>query len=199
MTPLDSVPADAQAVLDFWFGAEGTPEHGRVRAEWFRKDAGFDAQIAQRFGPLVEQALAGGLTHWAARPAGALARIVLLDQFTRNMFRDTARAFAGDALALAAARALVADGADAALRPEQRVFAYLPFEHDESLGAQDESVRLFTALAAEAPALQGMLNYAHQHRAVIARFGRFVHRNELLGRVSTAEELAFLTEPGSRF
>jgi uncharacterized protein (DUF924 family) len=192
-------PADAQAVIDFWFGAEGTPEHGQVRTEWFRKDAAFDAQIAQRFGPLVEEALAGGLAHWAEQPAGALARIVLLDQFTRNMFRDTARAFAGDALALAAARSLVADGADAALRPEQRVFAYLPFEHDERLAMQDESVRLFTALAAEAPALQNMLDYAHKHRAVIARFGRFVHRNALLGRASTPEERAFLKEPGSRF
>jgi uncharacterized protein (DUF924 family) len=193
------IPDDAQAVLDFWFEAVGSPEHGQVRAEWFRKDAAFDAQIAQRFGAQVEQALAGGLADWAVQPTGALARIVLLDQFTRNMFRDTARAFAGDALALAAARALVAEGSDAALRPEQRVFAYLPFEHDESMAMQDESVRLFTALAAEAPALQNMLDYAHKHRAVIARFGRFVHRNELLGRVSTAEELAFLKEPGSRF
>lgn len=199
MNTRSAFDSDAQAVLDFWFGAEGTPPHSQVRAEWFRKDAAFDAQIAPRFGALVNQALAGGLTHWAAQPAGALARIVLLDQFTRNMFRDTARAFAGDALALVAARALVADGSDTALRPEQRVFAYLPFEHDERLAMQDESVRLFTALAAEAPALQNMLDYAHKHRAVIARFGRFVHRNELLGRVSTAEELAFLKEPGSRF
>ncbi len=199
MSTPTSLDPDAQAVLDFWFGAEGSPQHGQVRAEWFGKDAAFDAQIAQRFGPLVEQALAGGLAHWATQPAGTLARIVLLDQFTRNMFRDTARAFAGDALALAAARALVANGSDTALRPEQRVFAYLPFEHDDRLGVQDESVRLFSALAAEAPALQGMLDYAHKHRAVIARFGRFVHRNQLLGRVSTEEELAFLKEPGSRF
>jgi uncharacterized protein (DUF924 family) len=190
---------DAQAVLDFWFGAEGSPEHGQVRAEWFRKDAAFDAQIAQRFGALVHSALAGGLRHWGAHPASRLAHIVLLDQFTRNMYRDTAQAFAGDALALAAARAMVDEALDTTLRPEQRVFAYLPFEHDESLAMQDESVRLFSVLAAEAPSLQGMLDYAHRHRAVIERFGRFVHRNELLGRVSTAEELAFLREPGSRF
>jgi uncharacterized protein (DUF924 family) len=193
------IDADAQAVLDFWFGTEGSPEHGQVRAEWFRKDAAFDTHIAQRFGSLVNAALAGGLAHWAAHPAGQLARIVMLDQFTRNMFRDTAQAFAGDALALDAARKLVDSGLDTTLRPEQRVFAYLPFEHHESLAVQDQSVRLFTALAAAAPALQNMLDYAHKHRAVIARFGRFVHRNELLGRISTAEELVFLKELGSRF
>ena len=92
---------DAQAVLDFWFGSEGSPEHGRLRAEWFRKDDAFDAQIAQRFGAHIEAALAGGLTEWDATPGGALARIVLLDQFTRNTFRDTPRAFAGDKRALA--------------------------------------------------------------------------------------------------
>ena len=190
---------DAEAVLDFWFGAAGTPTHGQVRAEWFRKDAAFDAQIAQRFGSLVSNALAGGLAPWSTDPASQLARIVLLDQFTRNMFRDTAQAFAGDAQALAVAREMVACGFDAALRPEQRVFVYLPFEHHESLSMQDESVRLFTALVSQAPGLQHMLDYAHRHRAVIARFGRFAHRNEVLGRVSTAEELAFLNEPGSRF
>jgi uncharacterized protein (DUF924 family) len=196
---MPSIDPDAQAVLDFWFGAEGSPEHGQVRAEWFRKDAAFDEQIAKCFGGLVDSALAGGLSHWAVHPASALARIVLLDQFTRNMFRDTARAFAGDALALTAAQALVAEGDDATLRPEQRVFAYLPFEHHESLQMQDESVRLFNALVAQAPSLKDMLDYAHRHRAVIARFGRFAHRNEMLGRVSTADELAFLKEPGSRF
>ena len=193
------IDSDAQAVLDFWFGAEGSPEHGQVRAEWFRKDAAFDAQIAQRFGGTVNTALAGGLPQWAAQPASRLARIVLLDQFTRNMFRDTAQAFAGDALALAAAREMLAQGLDTTLRPEQRVFAYLPFEHHESLAMQDESVRLFSALVREAPSLQNMLDYAHKHHAVIARFGRFPHRNEVLDRVSAAEERAFLQEPGSRF
>ena len=190
---------DAQAVLDFWFGAEGSPAHGQLRTEWFRKDAAFDASIAQGFGPLVEAALAGRLNGWAARADGALARIVLLDQFTRNIHRDTPSAFAGDALALAGAQAMVASGQDGALRPEQRVFAYLPFEHSESLALQDQSLQLFSALAANAPALANILDYARRHHAVIARFGRFPHRNELLGRLSTADELAFLREPGSRF
>jgi len=193
------VNADAQAVIDFWFGAPGSPERGTTREAWFRKDPAFDASIAQRFSGLVERALGGELRDWDAQPASALARILLLDQFTRNIFRDTARAFAGDALALQAAQALVASGQDRALPPEQRSFVYMPFEHAENLAAQDEAVRLFARLEAEAPALTGLVDWAQRHRAIVARFGRFPHRNALLGRASTAEELAFLEQPGSRF
>ena len=189
----------AREVLDFWFGAPGSAEHGRSRSEWFRKSEAFDAEIAQRFGSLIEHALDGGLRGWAAQAEAALARILLLDQFTRNVFRGTARAFAGDALALAAARAMVASGQDRALLPVQRSFVYLPFEHAEELAMQDESVRLFTALAAVTPELSNMLDYALRHRVIVARFGRFPHRNALLGRASTVEELAFLQEPGSGF
>lgn len=187
-------PANAQAVLDFWFGSGDT-----ARAEWFRKEPAFDAHIAERFGALVERALAGELRDWQQAPDAALARILLLDQFTRNIFRDSARAFAGDCLALDAARAMVAARQDLQLPPLRRAFVYLPFEHAEDLAAQDEAVRLFRALADEAPTLKDMLDYAHRHRAVIARFGRFPHRNVLLGRDSTAEEALFLREPGSRF
>lgn len=188
-----------QPVLDFWFGAPGSPEHGQIRKVWFEKDAAFDATIAQRFGAAIEAALGGGLRDWDATPQGALARIVLLDQFTRNVFRGTARAFAGDALALEAAQALVDGGGDRALRTEQRVFAYLPFEHAERLDLQDVSVRLFAALAAEDPRLAENLDYAHRHRVIIERFGRYPHRNAALGRASTAEEAAFLQQPGSGF
>jgi len=191
--------AQAQAVLDFWFGTPAGPEWGQPRAEWFRKDAAFDAQIAQQFGALIDAALQGGCSAWAETPPGALAQIVLLDQFTRNVFRDTPRAFAGDPAARAAARALVDSGGDAALAPAQRAFVYLPFEHAEDIVLQDESVRRFAALEAQAPELAGMHDYALKHRAVIARFGRFPHRNAVLGRSSTAEEIAFLREPGSRF
>jgi uncharacterized protein (DUF924 family) len=187
-------------VLDFWFGAPGTPGAGERRREWFVKDPAFDAQIAQRFGALIEAALRGELAAWPADgAAAALAQIVVLDQFTRNVFRNTPRAFAGDARALAAAQALVAAGQDLALPPLQRAFAYLPFEHAEDLALQDESVRLFTALAAAAPELDDMLDYAHRHRAVIARFGRFAHRNAMLGRASSDEEQAYLKEPGAGF
>ena len=194
-----TIPADAQAVLDHWFGAPGSPAYGSLRELWFRKSDATDREIAQRFGPLIERALRGELDAWTAQAPGALARIVLLDQFTRNALRDSPRAFAGDAQALNGALAMVGARQDEALPPEQRAFVYLPFEHAEGIAMQDEAVRLFTRLAAEAPALQDMLAYAHRHREVVQRFGRFPHRNALLGRQSTAEELAFLREPGSHF
>lgn len=182
-------------VLDFWFGAAPRVQ----RAEWFRKDAAFDAAIRARFGATIEAALAGALTDWDAVPQGALARIVVLDQFTRNAFRDTARAFAGDALALAAARALVERGDDRRLDPLERVFAYLPFEHAEDGAMQARSLALFGALAREVPALAGFEDYARRHAVVIERFGRFPHRNTALGRTSTADEAAYLAQPGAGF
>ena len=188
--------ANADEVLRFWFGTTGG-----MRPEWFRKDAAFDAEIGRRFGATIEALLNGG--ELAGESAGAsrplLARIVVLDQFTRNAFRDTPRAFAGDPLALAEARAIVAAGDDLRLPPEHRLFIYLPFEHAEDLGMQDEALRLFSALAAESPAAADLLDYAQRHRAVIARFGRFPHRNAILSRSSTDAEIAFLKEPGSRF
>lgn len=186
----------AAAVRGFWFGE---PPAATPRAEWFRKDAAFDAQIRARFGALIETALAGGLRAWEATPAGTLARIVVLDQFTRNSFRDSARAFAGDALALAAAQALVAAGGDRAFAPLQRWFTYLPFEHAEDLAVQRQSMALFTALADEHPALADARHWAQKHFEVIERFGRYPHRNALLGRASTPEEVAFLQQPGSSF
>jgi len=191
--------AAAREVLDFWFGEPGTAAHGQARTEWFRKSDAFDADIARRFGSLIDGALRAGLGEWAEQPESALARILLLDQFTRNAFRGSARAFSGDALALAAARAMVASAQDATLLPVQRAFVYLPFEHSEDLSMQDEAVRLFTRLAAETPTMQDTLDYALRHHAVIARFGRFPHRNALLGRTSSEEETAFLHEPGSHF
>ncbi len=189
--PIDPRTAE---VLDFWFGAADT-----ARDAWFRKDPGFDAQIRQRFGPLVELALVGGLADWDAAADAALARVLLLDQFTRNIFRGTPRAFDGDALALALARSMVARGADQALAPLRRVFVYLPFEHAEDAEAQGASLRLFGALAAAHPALASYDDYARRHATVIERFGRFPHRNAILGRPSTPEELAYLSQPGSGF
>ncbi len=190
---------NAQAVLDFWFAAECEPEHGAVRELWFRKSDDTDRQIGERFGPLIEQALRGELEAWAAEPQGALAQIVLLDQFTRNSLRDTPRAFAGDKRALAAAMAMVGARQDETLLPVQRVFVYLPFEHAEGMVMQEEALRLFTRLVTEVPELQDMLDYAQRHHDVVQRFGRFPHRNVILGRQSTAEEIEFLKQPGSRF
>ena len=188
--------AAAEQVIHFWFG---TPPGEGTRAAWFRKDAAFDEEIRTGFGALVREALDGGLRAWDATPRGALARIVLLDQFTRNIFRGGAQSFAGDPLALAAAQALVARGDDRPLSGVMRQFAYLPFEHAEDAAAQAESLRLFARLAAEHPPLADVEVWAKKHAHIIARFGRYPHRNAVLGRASTPEEVAFLREPGSSF
>jgi uncharacterized protein (DUF924 family) len=183
-----------QEVLEFWFGSAPL----QARPEWFRKDAAFDETIRQRFGALVDRALAGPLG-WSATPEDRLAEIVVLDQFPRNLFRGEARAFAGDARALRLALDLIDSGDHLQLAPLQRWFAYLPLEHAEDLALQDRCVALFEALARDATGFDSALDYARRHRDVIARFGRFPHRNAALGRVSTAEEVAYLGQPGSGF
>jgi uncharacterized protein (DUF924 family) len=190
-----------QAVLDFWFLPPSNEGYGKPRDEWFRKDARFDTAIAERFGAVIAQALAGGLREWDREGAhGSLARILVLDQFTRNAFRGTPASFAGDPLALAAALELEASKADRTLTPMQRWFATMPFEHAEDAGMQEKSVTLFAELARENKAdFAGALDFAHRHRGVIARFGRFPHRNAILGRASTPDELVFLSQPGSGF
>jgi uncharacterized protein (DUF924 family) len=187
----------AQAVLDFWFG--GT----LPRKEWFQKSDSFDREIEQRFGAQIEQALEGGLHAWDADgPRAALARILVLDQFCRNVYRDTPLSFAGDHQALAAALDMIDAGEDQTLAPFERAFVYLPLEHAEDLAMQEQAVALFTRLAeAEAgdEAIASMLDYARRHRDVIKRFGRFPHRNDILQRASTPAEQEFLKQPGSRF
>ena len=193
---------DALAVLDFWFGPPDDPGHAQSRPQWFQKDDAFDAQIVQRFGPLIERALIGDIDDWLTRPVEplpALARVIVLDQFTRNAFRGTARAFAGDAMALQTARALVASGADRSLTGVQRQFAYLPFEHAEDLSHQRTAVQLYQQLAADEPARADLVVWAQKHLDIVARFGRFPHRNAALGRASSPEEAAFLLTPGSGF
>ena len=192
----------AQAVLDFWFGPADDPGHTQPREAWFKKDDAFDAEITRRFGPLLDRALAGGIDHWLTSPPVpllALARVIVLDQFTRNCCRGTARAFAGDPMALQTAQALVSSGAHRQLSGVQRQFAYLPFEHAEDLALQRTSVQLFQQLALDEPALAGLVDWAQRHLDIVARFGRFPHRNAALGRPSTAEEAAFLLTPGSSF
>jgi uncharacterized protein (DUF924 family) len=186
-------------VLEFWFAPRSDPAHFQSRPEWFRKDDIFDASIRSQFGLLIEDALAGRLDHWSSSNEGAVARIVVLDQFTRNVFRDTARAFAGDAQALAAARSLVASGEDRGLPGAHRMFVYLPFEHTEDMAMQDECLRLMQSLAADEPRFADLVPYAERHREIVKRFGRFPHRNALLGRASTSDELVFLEQPGSSF
>jgi len=187
---MDALAAD---ILEFWLGS-GTAS----RAEWFRKDPAFDATIRERFGSAVEAALAGAYETWAVEARGALALVLLLDQFTRNIFRDTPRAFAGDPRALAIATSVVDAGGDSSLRPYERLFLYLPFEHAEDVAAQQRSIELYTRLERETP-LTNQLEWAEKHAQIIRRFGRYPHRNAVLGRASTPEELTFLAQPGSRF
>ncbi|MGG5807808.1 DUF924 family protein [Falsiroseomonas sp. CW058] len=186
---------DIDRLLAFWF-ADGP---GTWRKAWFEKDAAFDAACRDAFGPLVRPARDGALDGWAGTPAGALALLLLLDQAPRNLFRGTAEAFAADAHARAVARgAVLRDRFDLALTPVQRVFLYLPFEHGEEMADQDLSVALFEGLR-DVPAMaapNGAIDYAWRHRAVIARFGRFPHRNAALGRASSAEEQAWLAAGG---
>jgi len=192
-----SVPGWAE-VLEFWFGAPDSPEFGRNRRCWFEKSADFDALVRDRFLETYESAAGGKLDPWTERPLAVLALVVTLDQFPRNMFRGTPRAFATDPLALAVTRGMIARGFDAALLPVPRAFVYLPFEHAEDLDAQREALRLFERLASDTSSA-GVMTYAMRHYAVIARFGRFPHRNAILGRESTPDELEFLAQPGASF
>jgi uncharacterized protein (DUF924 family) len=186
---------DPVAVLDFWFGAAPFSR----RAEWFRKDAAFDAQIRKRFALLHKSALRGAIDAWHTEPLPALARLIVLDQFSRNLHRNSAQAFAGDALALAAAQDIVARGWDRGYAPVQRPFAYLPFEHAEDIVMQRQSLRLFAGLAHDEPSEADAVEWAQKHLDVIQRFGRFPHRNAALGRISTAQEVGYLAQPGSGF
>jgi len=188
----------ADAILDFWFAPTASLEHGTAREVWFKKDPAFDREIAARFGDAVAAALAGAYGEWCLTATGALARVLLLDQFPRNMYRDTPRAFAGDARALATAEDAIARGLDRTLDSYGRWFLYMPFEHAEDVPAQRRSLELFGALAREMGQTDP-LSWAEKHAEIIFRFGRFPHRNEILKRASSPEEMAFLTEPGSRF
>ena len=175
------------AVVDFWF-AELTP------AQWWRVDAALDETIRTRFGAVHRAAGAGELACWRETAHGRLAEVIVLDQFSRNLYRGSAAAFAGDGMALVLAQEAVRAGADQALPVARRAFFYLPWMHSESLRLHDEALRLFSA-----PGMEGSLQAEHQHRAILERFGRYPHRNAALGRVSTPEEEAFLLQPGSRF
>lgn len=176
-----------QHVLQFWF--EETPP-----AHWWKKDPAFDRLIAQRFGTTLMQAARCELHAWRATPTGRLAEVIVLDQFSRNIHRDTPLAFANDALALALAQEAIAAGADAALSPVQRSFLYMPFMHSESLAIHALAVPLF-----ERNGIQDNLDFELRHKAIIERFGRYPHRNAILQRPSNAAEIEFLKQPGSRF
>jgi uncharacterized protein (DUF924 family) len=188
----------AADVLSFWFGTPGEAHFGKARPEWFRRDAAFDSEIGARFGDLHGELAAGGAQSWLADPRTTLAYVIVLDQFSRNLYRDDPRAFASDPLALRAAQHGVDRAFDRELSPIERPFLYMPFMHSERLVDQDRCVQLFETLAREDPSADN-LSFALRHREIVARFGRFPHRNRTLGRQSSAEEEAFLREPNSSF
>lgn len=190
----DGPPGRARALLDFWFGPAGSA--GGKRDIWFEPDPHFDAALRERFLDDQQRAAAGEYDDWLAAPETALALVLLLDQLPRNIYRGTPAAYASDAQARRAARAALARGHDRRLAPVERLFLYLPFEHSEDLADQALSVRLLAALRGLDPDTG---RYAERHREIIARFGRFPHRNAILGRASTPEEEAFLEEPDSAF
>lgn len=176
-----------QQVLQFWFKELDTKD-------WFRKDDGLDQLIQAQFGQVLDAAAACELYKWRSTPDGRLAEVIVLDQFSRNIYRDSPKAFAQDALALALAQEAVAIGADMALPVSQRAFLYMPYMHSESALIHEQAIKLF-----EQAGLENNLGFEKRHLAIIQRFGRYPHRNAILGRQSTPEEVEFLDQPGSSF
>jgi uncharacterized protein (DUF924 family) len=189
MIDVPSISPGIHDILDFWFLPLGHPDHAKAREIWWRSTPDFDAEMVSRFGARIEQAVAGKLDAWKDLPEGALALILLCDQFPRNCFRKTARAFCGDAKALETARLALARFYPVAFAPNLRLFFYMPFGHSEALADQHLACALFDTIGGEEN-----LKSAAEHRDVVARFGRFPHRNEVLGRATTAEELDYLRD-----
>lgn len=186
-------------VLQFWFAATpGEPDYGKLRKVWFEKNDAFDNEVRARLHAAHEAAARAQLDEWAASARGALALVILLDQVPRNIFRGTTRAYASDAKAREIAYAAVARGLDRDLLPVERMFLYLPFEHSERIEDQGRGLELFATLEAF-PETKDAMKTARRHYEIIARFGRFPHRNAILGRVTTPEEASFLQEPDSSF
>ncbi|MCR9176276.1 MAG: DUF924 domain-containing protein [Alphaproteobacteria bacterium] len=178
---------EIQDVLTFWFVENG-------REQWFKKDEAFDSEMDQRFADLQARAADGGCVDWEETADGRMALILVLDQFSRNLHRADPRAFAQDTRARAVARTAIALGDHVVAAPDRKLFLYLPFEHSEAMADQEWCMSLFTALGDPE-----LLDYAERHRVIVERFGRFPHRNAVLGRESTPEELEFLQQPGSSF
>jgi len=193
-------------IVDFWLGASlENPAAAAARRDWwYRGGPSVDDEIRARFGALVARACAGGLTDWRTTSDGALALILLLDQFTRNLYRHTAQAYAGDALAFDIMHRAIGLGLDRALHPVARIWLYHPFHHCERIERQEEGMALLDGLAATAsggwrPYIQRSIEGWGRHRDIVARFGRFPHRNQVLGRTSTDRERRFLAGNGESF
>lgn len=190
--------SQVEEILNFWFGLPDEQGYGSARQFWFTQDPEFDLKVQTRFQKDYELAASGKLNDWKNSPQSCLALIILLDQFPRNMFRGEAKSFATDCQALEVAKHAVDRGFDRELLPLQRCFIYLPFEHSENIENQHLAVELFNQLR-EYPECNEAINYSIQHLKVIERFGRFPHRNKILGRETTPEEAEFLQQPNSSF
>ncbi len=211
MTSSTTTTPTASDVLTFWFGVCPPTEEAalQIASQWFTKSDAFDARVRERFGATIHAARSGALDNWAVEPLGWLALLIVLDQFTRNVDRGQPESFSGDAAALRWAEHGQTLGWDRALPVVARAFAYLPLEHAEDLACQDQSVSAFQALLADAQTtgareevlatMRSYLDFAERHRDVIRRFGRFPHRNAILGRISTPAELEYLAQPGAGF
>lgn len=187
-----------EEILSEWFGPDESPS-AAVQKRWWQKDDAFDAHVRDRFGAHIQKALDGDYDDWADETRSALALVILLDQFTRNVSRGTAEMYAGDAKAVHIAEELIARGGDTELDIFERQFLYMPLMHIEDVVGQERCVALFAALSDEDERMKGCHDYAIAHHRIVARFDRFPHRNELLGRESTSQEVEFLKEPGSSF
>lgn len=206
MSTPDAPTPSPQDVIDLWFGpldAQGLADQEHV-ARWWKADPAFDELLRARFGALHAELAAGGHSDWLETPTGRLATVIVLDQLSRNLSRGTPAMYDNDERALAIALALIESGEDRTFPTHQRAFLYLPLMHAEDLALQERCVALFAALAAELDgparqAIEGNLGFAERHRVIVARFGRFPHRNAILGRDTTEAEAVFLTEPGSSF
>jgi uncharacterized protein (DUF924 family) len=194
--PSEAGPTKAEEVLAFWFGREGEPGYGEFREAWFKKDPEFDRLVRNRFEALYELAAAGDLDDWKEEARSCLALVIVLDQFPRNIFRGDPRSYATDRKAQETAEHAVDRALDRELPEFQRTFLYIPFMHSEDLEHQRRSVELFRGLGGSET---NSSYYAVRHMEIIERFGRFPHRNEVLGRRTTPEEAEFLTQPGSSF
>ena len=208
MTDLErnEIPAEAREVLEFWFGplsSDGTadPVHSR---RWWSKNPDFDREIEKHFGALHEAVARGEKSDWLESPRGRLASIIVLDQFSRNMFRGDPKSYDSDARALKLALDGLDRGDDRFLGPDERTFLYMPLVHSEDLAIQDRSVAIFTALAGELSgearkSAEKTLEFAKKHREIVIMFGRFPHRNAVIGRTTTADEMAFIVHEDSPF
>ncbi|MGH1341498.1 MAG: DUF924 family protein [Nannocystales bacterium] len=195
--------SSVDAVITFWFGnATAQAPAAGFRQRWFKKSDDFDREIREHFGDLHAALMAGQHAEWLETGLGCLARILVLDQFSRNMFRDTPAAFGSDTLALATTDHVLEQGSLTELSPDGQCFILMPLMHAEDRGRQAQSVEQFTALAERAPEQPGLRNnvdYAHRHKEIVDRFDRYPHRNAILGRESSPEEVEFLQRPGSGF